>query len=59
MIKETIIPVTDPAEIASIKSDDFGAIIGMQDDTGNWWAYKFSVIDWRERQGIREVDPLE
>jgi hypothetical protein len=56
MIKETIVPITDAAEIESIKADNFDSIIGMQDEHGNWWAYKFSRDDWRERQANAHTD---
>lgn len=57
---EVIVQITAPEEIASIEENGFHSILGYKTPDGTWWAYKFSVEQYRSRdRGIREVDPLE
>lgn len=60
--REVMVQITDPTEIASIEENGFESILGYRTEGGTWWAYKWSVEQYRARsndRGIREVDPLE
>lgn len=51
--KPRIAPVTDPAEIKSIKRGTYSEIQGWQNEDGKWWAHSYSLERYRARAGKR------
>lgn len=56
LTKEVFVYVTDPAVIASIESNGPNDVLGGVERDGSYYAYKFSLDAWRERQRASTID---
>lgn len=56
LTKEVFVWVTDPKVIASIESNGLEDVLGGIGRRGDYYAYKFSLDAWRERQRLSTTD---
>lgn len=53
--RDVMVQITAPEEIASIEENGFHSILGYKTPDGTWWAYKWSVDQYRDRQPITDT----
>lgn len=55
--KAKVVLVTDPVEVASIRRNDYGDLVGIIDSKGDAYADPLHLARWREfRPGYRQAD---